>query len=87
MAADEPSPFAYGSAWLRADFHLHTKTDKEFSYCGEENSFVAAYVDGLKQAGIGLGVVTNHNKFNADEFKALRKKASMLLVRRIARAS
>lgn len=75
MAADEPSPFAYGSTWLRADFHLHTKADKEFSYEGEENSFVTAYVDGLKKAEIGLGIVTNHNKFNMDEFKALRKKA------------
>lgn len=75
MAADEPSPFAHGSAWLRADFHLHTKADREFSYGGDENSFVAAYVDGLKKARIGLGVICNHNKFNVDEFKALRKKA------------
>lgn len=75
MAAEEPNPFAYGSAWLRADFHLHTKADKEFSYAGEENAFVAAYVDSLKAAGIGLGVIANHNKFNVEEFKALRKKA------------
>ena len=51
MAAD-PNPFAHGNTWLRADFHLHTKADKEFSYAGEENSFVAAYVDRLKQANI-----------------------------------
>jgi chromosome segregation protein len=50
MAADEPSLFAYGSAWLRADFHLHTKADKEFSYGGEENSFVAAYVAALRSS-------------------------------------
>ncbi len=67
--------FTHGSVWLRADFHLHTKADKEFSYDGEENAFVAAYVDGLKAANIGVGVIANHNKFNADEFKALRKKA------------
>src|SRR6202521_3942502 len=75
MAADETSPFANGSAWLRADFHLHTRADKEFSYDGEENVFVAAYVDRLKVAGTGLGVITNHNKFSAEEFRALRKKA------------
>ena len=27
------------------------------------------------KAGIGIGVITNHNKFDLDEFKALRKKA------------
>lgn len=75
MATDDISPFAHGSTWLRADFHLHTKADKEFSYAGEDNAFVGAYVDRLKAAGIGVGVITNHNKFNVEEFKALRKKA------------
>ncbi len=67
--------FEYGSTWLRADFHLHTKADKEFSYSGEDNSFVSDYVTGLETSGIQLGVITNHNKFDVDEFKALRKKA------------
>lgn len=71
----EQSPFAHGSAWVRADFHLHTKADKEFAYAGDENSFVTDYVAALKKAGIGLGIITNHNKFDADEFKALRKRA------------
>src|SRR5258708_411644 len=75
MATDEINPFAHGSAWVRADFHLHTRADKEFSYDGEENSFVAAYVDSLKNAGIGLAVLTNHNKFDTNEFKAMRKRA------------
>lgn len=75
MATDENSPFAHGSAWVRADFHLHTKADKEFKYTGDENAFVGSYVDALKKAGIGLAVVTNHNKFDAGEFKALRKRA------------
>jgi hypothetical protein len=30
--------FQSGSIWLRADFHLHTKADKEFAYTGEEIS-------------------------------------------------
>jgi chromosome segregation protein len=75
MAADDTSPFAHGSAWVRADLHLHTKADKEFKYDGDENAFAGAYVDALKQAGIGLAVITNHNKFDAEEFKALRRRA------------
>jgi predicted ATPase len=75
MAAEAPITFAHGSEWLRADFHLHTKADKEFSYTGQENAFVAAYVDRLVEEKIRLGVITNHNKFDAEEFKALRKRA------------
>jgi hypothetical protein len=68
----EVSPFAFGSAWVRADFHLHTKADKEFHYAGAENDFIGEYVERLNKAQIGLGVITNHNKFNADEFKAAK---------------
>ena len=68
-------PFEYGAAWLRVDFHLHTRADKEFKYVGEENDYCSTYVKALKDAGIDVGVITNHNKFNFDEFKALRKAA------------
>ena len=67
--------FKYGTHWLRTDFHLHTKADKEFKYTGEDNSFVSEYINGLKNAGIQVGAITNHNKFDAAEFKVLRKKA------------
>ena len=69
------TPFLNGNAWIRADFHLHTKADKEFKYNGEDNSFVTDYVDKLNSERIKLGVITNHNKFVLDEFKALKKKA------------
>ncbi len=69
----ENDPFEYGSAWVRGDFHLHTKADKEFKYGGDENAFVGAYIEKLEAAGVGLGVITNHNKFDMGEFKALRK--------------
>ncbi len=69
------NPFEYGSVWVRGDFHLHTKVDREFRYDGDENAFVDAYVEKLKAAGVGLGVITNHNKFDLGEFKALRKAA------------
>lgn len=75
MADWNVEPFQNGSSWMRADFHLHTKADKEFKYTGEENSFVNDYVDALKKADIRVGAITNHNKFDVGEYNALRKKA------------
>jgi len=67
--------FLHGTCWLRADFHLHTKADNEFSYSSEDAYYFSNYVDALKSAGISVGVITNHNKFDHDEFKSLRKTA------------
>lgn len=67
--------FKNGSAWMRADFHLHTKADREFSYKSKDSEFNSAYIEALKKADIRIGVITNHNKFDLDEFKVLRKKA------------
>lgn len=67
--------FQYGSTWLRFDSHLHTKADKEFKYSGDENQFISQYVQKLKEAGISVGVITNHNKFDLNEYKALKKAA------------
>ena len=63
--------FETGLEFLRADFHLHTRKDKEFTYNGEPNDFIKSYVLALKQANISVGVITNHNKFDKDEYKAL----------------
>ncbi len=63
--------FLNGSVWLRADFHLHTKADKEFQYSGEDNQFVPSYIRALKAVGIQVAVITNHNKFDLNEYKAL----------------
>lgn len=68
--------FVHGSRWLRADFHLHTRQDREFSDTGEERDFATRYVAALKRADIRVGVITNHNKFDRDEFITLRKAAS-----------
>lgn len=65
--------FEHGLEWVRADFHLHTHKDKEFKYSGEENSFVKEYIDKLSSEEITIGVITNHNKFDDGEYKALRK--------------
>lgn len=67
--------FKNGSTWIRTDFHLHTKADKEFIYKGEDNSFVSNYVYQLSEKGIGVAAITNHNKFDHNEYKALAKKA------------
>jgi len=67
--------FENGSTWLRADFHLHTKADKEFTYQGEGNSFISDYVNQLSQENIGIAAITNHNKFDHEEYKALTKTA------------
>ncbi|MCP9447941.1 MAG: hypothetical protein NNA22_10285, partial [Nitrospira sp.] len=67
--------FPEGAQWIRADFHLHTRADREFKYTGDDNFYNSNYVDALEKAGIQLGVITNHNKFDFEEFKALRKTA------------
>ncbi len=67
--------FENGSQWLRFDCHLHTKADKEFKYTDKENSFLNSYVEKLKQEKIGVGIITNHNKFDLDEYINLKKKA------------
>lgn len=68
--------FRHGSRWIRADFHLHTVADKEFSFQNPQNrSFKTEYIDQLVKAGVNLGVITNHNKFDLGEFKSLLKEA------------
>ena len=67
--------FERGVTYLRTDFHLHTHKDKEFTYSEEENRFVKEYVEALKEKGINIGVITNHNKFDKEEYIAIRKAA------------
>jgi len=69
------SNFAHGADWVRADFHLHTKADQEFCYADDTNFYNSNYIDALENCGIRLGVITNHNKFDYAEFKALRSTA------------
>lgn len=75
QSGSRPVVFAEGAQWVRTDFHLHTQADREFRYAGDDNFYNSNYVDALEKAGIRLGVITNHNKFDFDEFKALRKTA------------
>ena len=68
--------FNRGMKWLRADFHLHTNADKEFQYSGAESEFNGQFINRLVEEGISIGVITNHNKFDRDGFKSLRKAAT-----------
>jgi chromosome segregation protein len=68
--------FFYGSCWLRVDFHLHTKADREFDYHGDQAFYHSRYVDRLKENEINVGVIANHNKFDFEEFRILRKNAA-----------
>lgn len=70
----EVAKFEYGSEIICVDFHLHTRRDKEFTYSGEEDRFVSDYIDALNAKDISVGVITNHNKFDVNEYKALRSK-------------
>ncbi|MBP0965425.1 MAG: AAA family ATPase [Oscillospiraceae bacterium] len=67
--------FETGLEFIRTDFHLHTRKDKEFKYTDADDEFIKRYVQALKEANIGIGVITNHNKFDRDEYKAIRKAA------------
>lgn len=67
--------FSNGAEWIRADFHLHTAADGKFAYTGDSNYYANAYVGALEGAAIRLGVVTNHNKFDLQEYKTLRSAA------------
>ena len=52
MSEEVGDIFEYGSRWIRADFYLHTRADKEFKFDGEDDRFVSSYVERLQEAGI-----------------------------------
>ena len=67
--------FDNGAEIVHVDFHMHTRKDKEFKYSGNDNSFINDYIDAIQSKNIRVGVITNHNKFDLGEYKALRKEA------------
>ena len=75
MPENENSPFLFGAEWMRSDLHLHTKIDKSFKYDGEPSYYVSNYINSLAHAGIRIGVITNHDHFDVNEFLELRKCA------------
>lgn len=67
--------FINGADWLRSDFHLHTDADSQFTFTGDSNFYYSNYIDKLVEQEIKIAAITNHNKFNLEEFKALEKTA------------
>ena len=67
--------FNNGAKYLRFDSHLHTMADKEFKYDNTNHDFIKNYIQKLKNENIKVGIVTNHNKFDKEEFVNLKKQA------------
>ncbi len=77
--------FSRGAEWVRADFHLHTLKEPGVSrskFRAEfrdrehpEGEFAKEWVARLVAENIRVAVITNHNFFDAGEFKSLRRKA------------
>jgi macrodomain Ter protein organizer (MatP/YcbG family) len=74
--AEKTKIFENGSAWVKADFHLHTAKDPlGIKYEENPNEFFNSFLAKLEEQKIKVGVIANHNKFYLDEFKELKKKA------------
>ena len=67
--------FNNGAKYLRFDSHLHTMADKEFKYDNANHDFIKNYIQKLKDENIKVGIITNHNKFDKEEFVNLKKQA------------
>lgn len=67
--------FENGATWLRADFHLHTIKDKEFKQLDNPNDFFNQCIQRLIEEKIHIAAVTNHNKFDKEEYCNFKKKA------------
>jgi chromosome segregation protein len=72
----DSSNFPEGSKYLKADFHLHTEVDKEFkTETSIDEEYTEKYVNELKKKEIKIGAITNHNKFDKDEFEVIQTAA------------
>ena len=75
--------FNNGAKIVKVDFHMHTNSDKEFSYNGDPDYYISNYISKMNTENIGVGVITNHNKFVKDEyikFKKTAKKKDVLIL-------
>ncbi|MGD9160096.1 MAG: AAA family ATPase [Desulfobacteraceae bacterium] len=68
--------FKNGAVWLKADFHMHTRADREYDKkYKDDDQFIQKYIARMGKTDTRIGVITNHNKFDRDEFLALKKVA------------
>jgi len=67
-----------GARFFKCDLHLHTPTDRYFNPYkpAVDVSLVKEYIKKLKDNGIEVGAITDHNKFYLEWFDALSKEAS-----------
>jgi len=87
MTSTTGKGFPRGAEWVAVDFHLHTLKDLGASrkplrdeYRGEDenghpkaNSFPRDWIGRLKEEQIRVAVMTNHNRFDRDEYRTLRQ--------------
>lgn len=68
--------FKNGTVWLKADFHMHTRSDHEYDRkYKNDDQFIQKYISRMETTDTRIGVITNHNKFNKDEFLLLKRAA------------
>ena len=74
--AEDNDIFENGAVWLKADFHMHTRADREYDKkYRDDDQFIPKYIARMETTDTRIGVITNHNKFDRDEFVALKKAA------------
>ncbi len=77
--------FEHGSKWVRADFHLHTAAADEFNQRGIlPTTYAEDFVNRLHTRDIRLAIITNHNKFDKQEFLALKASAEQRDIKLLA---
>lgn len=69
-----------GSQYIRVDLHSHTQADKEFVSQYRNNKadreiFIRLFIEQLKKQKIKITAITNHNKFDQEEFLLINDRA------------
>ncbi|MGE5605829.1 MAG: hypothetical protein ACM3YE_09075, partial [Bacteroidota bacterium] len=59
-----------GAEYVRVDLHSHTIADKKFKdeQWKNKEDFIVQYVEQLQKQNISIVAITNHNKFDREEY-------------------
>jgi len=61
---------------VKADFHMHTRADHEYDKkYKNDDQFINKYIERMETTDTRVGVITNHNKFDKEEFLLLKSAA------------
>lgn len=65
-----------GAEYVRVDLHSHSIADKQFKneQWKSREEFVDNYITQLEKQNIKIVAITNHNKFDREEYCMLREK-------------